>query len=95
VQKLVELDGFDIDLVPEGYLLFFHYADRPGVVGTLGRLLGTAGINIAGMQVARLTSGGDTVMAVAVDSPVPADLLAAISAAISAVRSSAVDLTAE
>lgn len=95
VQKLVELDGFDIDLVPEGYLLFFHYADRPGVVGTLGRLLGAAGINIAGMQVARLTTGGDTVMAVAVDSPVPADLLDAISGAISAYRSSAVDLAAE
>ncbi len=95
VRKLVELDGFDIDLIPEGYLLFFRYDDRPGIVGILGNLLGTAGINIAGMQVARAASGGDTVMAVAVDSPVPVDLLNAISAAISARRSCAIDLTAE
>ena len=95
VQKLVELDGFDIDVVPEGHLLFFRYADRPGIVGTLGQLLGGAGINIAGMQVSRLSSGGSTVMAAAVDSPVPGALLATITNAIGAIHSCEVDLTTE
>jgi D-3-phosphoglycerate dehydrogenase len=95
VQKLVEVDGFDIDLTPEGHVLFFRYIDRPGIVGTMGHLLGDAGINIAGMQVARTASGGDTVMAVAVDSPVPGELLATITAAIDATRSCEVDLTPE
>ncbi len=95
VQKLVELDGFDIDVVPEGHLLFFRYADRPGVVGTLGQLLGDAAINIAGMQVSRLSTGGDTVMAVAVDSPVPSVLLARIAGAIGASHYSEVDLTTD
>ena len=95
VQKLVELDGFGIDLVPEGHLLFFRYIDRPGIVGILGRLLGAAGINIGGMQVARVASGGDTVMAVAVDSPVPDELLATISEEIEATRSCEVNLTAD
>ena len=93
VHKLVDLDGFDLEMVPDGHLLFFRYDDRPGVVGTLGRLLGDAGINIAGMQVARTASGGDTVMAVAVDSPVPGELLDAIASAIAARRSAQVDLT--
>ncbi|MGB9376387.1 MAG: phosphoglycerate dehydrogenase [Mycobacteriales bacterium] len=95
VQKLVEVDGFDIDVVPEGHLAFFRYADRPGIVGTMGQLLGDAGINIAGMQVSRLASGGSTVMAVAVDSPVPGDLLSTISNAIGASHSCEVDLTTD
>ncbi|MDP9240775.1 MAG: phosphoglycerate dehydrogenase [Actinomycetota bacterium] len=93
VQRLVELDGFGIDVIPDGHLLFFRYSDRPGVVGTMGQILGQAGINIAGMQVARSVSGGETVMAVTVDSPVPADLLTGITVAIEARLSCQVDLT--
>ena len=36
VPKLTEVDGFDMDLDLSGYLLFFTYTDRPGVVGTVG-----------------------------------------------------------
>jgi len=93
VQKLTELDGFDIDLVPEGHLLFLRYDDRPGVVGTLGGMLGDAGVNIAGMQVSRAASGGDTLMAMSVDSAVPAELLQAAAAAIGARAASGVDLS--
>lgn len=93
VQKLTAVDGFDVEIVPEGTLLFFRYADRPGVVGTMGHLLGESGINIAGMQVARTESGGEALMAVSVDSAVPAELLAKIAEAIGAGRSSEVDLT--
>ena len=40
-------------------MAFFRYADRPGVVGAVGRMLGDAGVNIAGMQVGRDAKGGD------------------------------------
>ena len=43
----------DIDLDLSGYLLFFVYTDRPGVVGTVGAALGEAAVNIAGAQVSR------------------------------------------
>ncbi len=76
VPKLTEVSGFDMDLDLSGYLLFFVYTDRPGVVGTVGAALGEAGINIAGAQVSRTNRGGEALMAVTVDSPVPADLLA-------------------
>jgi D-3-phosphoglycerate dehydrogenase len=94
VQKLTNVDCFDVELVPDGHLLFFRYDDRPGVVGTLGGLLGDSGINIAGMLVARAESGGDTLMAVSVDSAVPADLVASAALAIGARRVDAVDLSA-
>ena len=84
VPKLTEIDGFDIDLDLSGHLLFFVYTDRPGVVGTVGAALGRAGVNIAGAQVSRTTRGGEALMVVTVDSPVPADLLAEIAAAIGA-----------
>ena len=78
VPKLTEVDGFDIDLDLSGYLLFFVYTDRPGVVGTVGAALGQAGVNIAGAQVSRTTRGGEALMAVTVDSPVTAELLGEI-----------------
>ena len=54
----------------EGVLLFFRYADRPGVVGTIGTLLGEAGVNIAAMQVARREAGGEALMTLTVDTAV-------------------------
>jgi D-3-phosphoglycerate dehydrogenase len=93
VQKLTELDGFDIDLLPDGHLLFFRYDDRPGVVGTLGGMLGGAQVNIAGMQVARATTGGDTLMALSVDQAVDPQLLTQVADAIGARSAAAVDLT--
>ena len=53
VEKVVEVDGFELDVADRAHMAFFRYADRPGVVGIVGRLLGDAGINIAGMQVGR------------------------------------------
>ena len=84
VPKLVDVGGFDMDLDLSGYLLFFLYTDRPGVVGAVGAALGEAAINIAGAQVSRTNRGGEALMAVTVDSPVPADLLAQIAARIGA-----------
>jgi D-3-phosphoglycerate dehydrogenase len=93
VPKLTEVGGFDMDLDLSGYLLFFVYTDRPGVVGTVGAALGEAAINIAGAQVSRTTRGGEALMAVTVDSPVPAELLARIAARIGAREARSADLT--
>jgi D-3-phosphoglycerate dehydrogenase len=94
VPKLVEVNGFDMDLDASGYLLFFVYTDRPGVVGTVGAALGEAGVNIAGAQVSRTTRGGEALMAVTVDSPVAAELLGDIAGRIGAREAHSADLTA-
>ena len=94
VPKLTEVDGFDIDLDLSGYLLFFVYTDRPGIVGTVGAALGEASVNIAGAQVSRTTQGGEALMAVTVDSPVSGELLSDIAGRIGARRAQAADLTA-
>lgn len=70
VEKIIAIDGFDLDLPPTENLLFLRYTDKPGVVGAVGNSLGAAKINIAGMQVAREAQGGKALMALTVDSPV-------------------------
>jgi D-3-phosphoglycerate dehydrogenase len=70
VEKIIAIDGFDLDLPPTENLLFLRYTDKPGVVGAVGNTLGSAKINIAGMQVAREAAGGKALMALTVDSPV-------------------------
>ncbi|BBH64449.1 D-3-phosphoglycerate dehydrogenase [Actinoplanes sp. OR16] len=93
--KLVSVDGFELDLTPEGVVLLFRYRDRPGVVGTIGTTLGRAGVNIAAMQVARRRAGGEALMALTVDSPVATDLLAEVAAEIGSTRAAVVDLRAD
>lgn len=70
VQKIVAIDSYDLDVVPSENMIFMRYADRPGVVGTVGNILGKSFINIGGMQVARNHEGGEALMAITVDSPV-------------------------
>ncbi|MCW2713177.1 MAG: phosphoglycerate dehydrogenase [Frankiales bacterium] len=92
VEKLTEVDGFDVELVAEEHLVFFRYADRPGVVGTVGAALGQAQVNIAGAQVSRTSAGGAALMGLTVDSAVPADVLTALSTTIGATAAHTVDL---
>ena len=82
--RIVEIDGFDIDLRPAPWMLFMAYPDRPGMVGKFGTLLGEANVNIAGMSVGRKEKSGEAVVVLTVDDPVPEDVLAKIRAAIEA-----------
>ena len=92
-ERLVEVDGYGVDVEPTEHLAFFRYEDRPGMVGTVGGLLGEGGINIAGMQVCRDSKGGHALVALSVDSAIPADVLDSIGRAIDAVEVRAVDLS--
>ena len=91
-ERIVEVNGFDVDLEPTDHLAFFTYLDRPGMVGTVGVILGDADVNIAGMQVARDAQGGSALVALSVDSAIPAAALAEIEQAIDATTVRAVDL---
>ncbi|MFC7495868.1 MULTISPECIES: phosphoglycerate dehydrogenase [unclassified Nocardioides] len=91
-ERLVEVNGFDVDIEPTQHLAFFTYEDRPGMVGTVGGILGEARVNIAGMQVSRQTRGGLALVALSVDSAIPADTLDDIQVAISASAARAVSL---
>jgi D-3-phosphoglycerate dehydrogenase len=84
VEKIIAIDGFDLDLPPSENMLFLGYVDRPGVVGAVGNALGAAKINIAGMQVARQAQGGSALMAITVDSSVSESVAASVAKEIGA-----------
>jgi D-3-phosphoglycerate dehydrogenase len=84
VEKIIAIDGFDLDLPPSENMLFLRYSDRPGVVGAVGNALGAAKINIAGMQVARQAQGGSALMAITIDSSVSESVAASVAKEIGA-----------
>jgi D-3-phosphoglycerate dehydrogenase len=69
--RIVRVYGFDLDIAPARFMAFFHYEDRPGVIGRVGTLLGEAGVNIASMEVGRMAAGGLALMVLTVDSAIP------------------------
>ncbi|HEY9243620.1 MAG TPA: phosphoglycerate dehydrogenase [Streptosporangiaceae bacterium] len=92
LEKLVEVNGFDMEIAPAEHMVFLTYTDRPGVVGTVGQILGSEGINIAGMQVCRDARGGHALIVLTVDSAIPAIVLDDIASTIGAVVGRTVDL---
>lgn len=90
-QKLTEVNGFELEIPLTDYLLIFRYQDRPGIIGQLGQALGSANINIAGMQVA--PADGEALSVMAVDSPVTGDVVSAVAGAVGATEFSTVDLS--
>jgi D-3-phosphoglycerate dehydrogenase / 2-oxoglutarate reductase len=91
-EKLVEVNGFDMEIALATHMAFLTYSDRPGVVGIVGRILGDQGINIAGMQVCRDARGGHALIVLTVDSALPPAVLDEIKASIGAAMSRTVDL---
>jgi D-3-phosphoglycerate dehydrogenase / 2-oxoglutarate reductase len=67
--------GFAIDVQLSPRMVFFRYDDIPGVIGRVGTMFGEAGVNIANMAVSRTKEGGKALMALAIDSEPPAELV--------------------
>jgi D-3-phosphoglycerate dehydrogenase len=55
--RIVQINEFSIDVEPQSWVLFIHNEDQPGVVGTVGTILGKNKINIAEMSLGRVSRG--------------------------------------
>jgi len=73
--RVVDIDGFRLEAILDGYMLVFSNIDVPGVIGRIGTLLGQNNVNIAGMQLGREKRGGRAVSIVNVDDPIPGSVL--------------------
>jgi D-3-phosphoglycerate dehydrogenase len=65
--RIVFIDTFKVEIVPEGELLFMYNNDKPGVIGNIGTMLGKNNINIARMHFGRETPGGVAISVVSID----------------------------
>jgi D-3-phosphoglycerate dehydrogenase len=73
--RIVRVDDFMLEAIPEGPTLLIHNHDRPGVVGQVGVLLGEAGVNISRMQLALVRERAEACMLVNVDSAPESEVL--------------------
>ncbi|MEU9884858.1 phosphoglycerate dehydrogenase [Sphaerisporangium sp. NPDC051017] len=92
ITKIVEVNGYAMEIEPTEHLAFFTYTDRPGIVGIVGKILGERQVNIASMQVSRDAKGGKALIALTVDSAIPAEVVEQIGQEIGAEGGRTVDL---
>jgi D-3-phosphoglycerate dehydrogenase / 2-oxoglutarate reductase len=78
--RIVHIDGYRVDIIPERTMLVTLHTDRPGMIGAVGTLMGDNGINIAGMNVGREKVGGRALMVLMVDDNVSDDVMAQVRA---------------
>ncbi|AKH44271.1 D-3-phosphoglycerate dehydrogenase [Altererythrobacter atlanticus] len=74
--RLVEIFGIGIEADLDGRMLYIVNDDVPGFIGRIGSLLGEAGINIGTFHLGRRETGGEAVLLLSVDQPIPADVIA-------------------
>ena len=65
--RIVSINSREVEVAADGKLLVLENVDQPGMVGTIGTILGKANVNIADMSLSRLTPGGTAYMVVRVD----------------------------
>jgi D-3-phosphoglycerate dehydrogenase / 2-oxoglutarate reductase len=92
VQKLVGIDGYELEVPVSDHLLVFRYTDRPGVIGTIGKVLGDAGVNIASMDVSRQAEGGEALALLTLDAPLPSGVADELGASIGASKVVGIEL---
>ncbi|RZU61605.1 phosphoglycerate dehydrogenase [Zhihengliuella halotolerans] len=93
VEKLVGIDGYEIEIPIAEHLVVLRYQDRPGVVGALGAILGERDVNIVGMQVAPSDSDAEALAVLTVDNALSEGVLDAIRDAVGATFAREVNLT--
>jgi len=76
--RIVKLNDFFIEALPEGYILLVNNYDKPGVIGNIGMALGSRNINIATMQFGRDRMGGNAISLLHLDAPLPPGMLGEI-----------------
>ncbi|MEI2731429.1 MAG: phosphoglycerate dehydrogenase [Dermatophilaceae bacterium] len=93
VPKLTSINGNDLDIAISQHMAFHSYADRPGVLGIVGRVLGNAGVNIAGMQIGRMESAEKASVVLTLDSEIPPAAITALEEEIGDTRFATVNLS--
>ncbi|MDX9746072.1 MAG: ACT domain-containing protein [Syntrophales bacterium] len=74
--RIVRINKFSLDVIPEGHMLVLSNQDKPGVVGNIGTILGQNNINIARLHLSRELVDQQALVVLSTDSTVSEDILA-------------------
>ncbi len=78
--RIVRINKFRLEVIPEGHLALIHNVDKPGSIGSMGVTLGKHSINIARMTVGREDEGDRNIIFLSTDTPVPPEVIKEIEA---------------
>ncbi|MDR1819173.1 MAG: phosphoglycerate dehydrogenase [Methanobrevibacter sp.] len=73
--RIIKINDYRVDVKPEENMFLARYRDVPGSIGTIGSKLGEHNINVGIMQVGRDIKGGQAIMVLTVDNPVPNEVV--------------------
>ncbi len=73
--RIVGINDYWIDAPFSPCMLISRHINKPGVIGPVGTILGDGRVNIGGMYVGGGEIGGESLMVLNIDSPVPDDIL--------------------
>ncbi|MDA8168273.1 MAG: phosphoglycerate dehydrogenase [Nitrospiraceae bacterium] len=67
--RIIRVDGFPVEVIPGGTMLFMTNKDKPGLIGAIGTFMGKQKINIGRMHFGRESEGGMAISVVSIDTP--------------------------
>lgn len=73
--RVVKINNFGLELIPEGHLALIFNLDKPGAIGSIGTTLGKNSINISRMQVGQDEDGVNNIIFLKTDTPIPNNVL--------------------
>ena len=73
--RIVRINKFRLEVIPEGHLSLIHNVDKPGSIGSIGGALGKHNINISRMMVGREGEEDSNIIILTTDSPVPPNVV--------------------
>jgi D-3-phosphoglycerate dehydrogenase len=73
--RIVKINNFGLELLPEGHLALIYNLDKPGAIGSIGTMLGKHNINISRMQVGQDQDGENNIIFLRTDTPIPDEVL--------------------
>ena len=91
--RVLEINGYNMDIVPAGDMMLIRNEDRPGIIGLVGNAFGAAGVNIADMAISRRDDSA--LMVLKLDAVPSDDLVKSLKANKSILHVSTVQLPAE
>ncbi|MHA7828836.1 MAG: ACT domain-containing protein, partial [Roseovarius sp.] len=73
--RFIQIKGINIDAEIGAHMLYTTNRDEPGIIGTLGQLMGEHGVNIANFTLGRSNAGGEAIALLYVDAPIDAAIV--------------------
>lgn len=73
--RIVRINGFNLEAIPKGHMLYLFNRDVPGVLGRIATFIGDEGVNIGRLYLGRKKIGESALALIQIDQPLDEDAL--------------------